>query len=105
MGSRSELKGLKKIKSSNIRKRKIFTMYDYTLWGLMQRKIKEFLQRHACDLCDVVFQCDHDSDAFLKTTGLRPFNRGRAYVLADIVAWANNKPAKVILHQMVLKHA
>lgn len=67
----NEIKSLKKIRTSNARERKIYTTYDYTLWSLIQDRIKEFLQGHGCDLHDVVFQYDHDSDAFLKTAGLR----------------------------------
>lgn len=87
----NKIKNLRKVRTRNTRKRKIYTTYDYTLWNLMQDRIKEFLQGHGCDLHDVVFQCDHDSDAFLKTAGLGRSYKGHAYVLSDIVAWANNK--------------
>lgn len=82
----NEIKNLKKVRTSNARKRKVYRVYDYTLWRLIQNRIKEFLQGYGCDLHDVVFQCDHDSDAFLKTAGLGRSYKGHAYVLSDIVA-------------------
>lgn len=86
----NDLTNRKKIKSSNILKSRIFTTFNYTLWSLVQDSVKEFLKKHNYDIHDVVFQCDHDSDTFVKTMGLRSSYKGHAYVLSDIVAWANN---------------
>ena len=75
----------------NIRKRRIYEACYYALWMLIQNKVKKFLQMHGCAVSDVVFQCDGDSEAFLKTVGLRHSKKGHAYYLSDIVAWANNR--------------
>ena len=53
--------------------------------------ILKFLIKHKCELSDVVFKCDSDCRQFIKGNGLRPANVGDAHILADIVAWANNR--------------
>lgn len=100
----SEIKNMRKSRSSNTQSKRIFTVFNYVLWGVMQDRIKEFLQGHRHDLHDVVFQCDHDSEDFLKTAGLRHSYKGHAYMVSDIVAWANNRgiePAGVISDNLV----
>lgn len=84
------IKRINATRAKNVRKRKIFTTCYYIMWALVQDHVKSFLRKHRCDAHDVVFQCDGDSEAFLKTVGLRPGYKGRAHSLADIVAWANN---------------
>ena len=75
----------------NVRKRRIFRIGHYVMWTLVQDQIKKFLQLHKCDTTDVVFQCDGDSVAFLKTAGLKRSHKGHAHSLSDMVVWANNR--------------
>ena len=54
-------------------------------------KIKAFVTKHGNALSDVVFQCDSNCGRFAKDGGLNHKDADDAHMLADIVAWANNK--------------
>ena len=40
------------------------------------------------------FQCDSDSEMFLKTAGLKRTHKGQAHSLSDVVAWAKQQRGK-----------
>ena len=64
--------------------------YHYLLWRAVRVHIEEFLRQHRYEMSDVVFQCDGDCKDFIKDVGLQHIGEGSAYMLADIVAWANS---------------
>ena len=82
---------LKLSKSKHISKQRAFKESYYVIWSQIQDSIMSFLQRHNCDIYDVVFQCDGDMRGFFKTIGLQYAYKGDAYVISDILAWANNR--------------
>ena len=84
------IKNTRSGRSRNVRKSRIFATCYYVMWMHMQDQIKSFLQSLQCDIHDVAFQCDSDSEMFLKTAGLRRTHKGQAHSLSDVVAWANN---------------
>ena len=86
-----EIRSIKRSKAGMIGKKRVFVTCYYALWRMIQEQIKAFLQKHRCDIHDVVFQCDSDSDEFLKIAGLKRSYKDNAHTLSDIVAWANNK--------------
>ncbi len=81
----------RRIKQKNISSEKIFRMYNNILMYEIRESIVDFLSKHNHALSDIVFQCDQDCLNFAKDTGLRYTEVGDAHMLADIVAWANNK--------------
>ena len=80
----------KRIKQ-NVSKAKIYRAYHYLLLRHVRAQIETFLGKHGNALSDVVFECDMDCVNFAKDAGLKHTQRGDAYVLSDIVAWANNR--------------
>ena len=85
------VKKLSKIKHKNISNGKIYRTYDYLLFQELREMILGFLIKHKYGLSDIIFECDSDCIRFVKSSGLKPTNAGDAHMLADIVAWANNR--------------
>lgn len=92
-------------RTKNIRTDRMFTACYYVIWMHIQDQIKAFLQSHRCDIHNVVFQCDGDSEIFLKTVGLKRAYKGQAHSLSDAVAWANNngKEPRGVISQNLTK--
>lgn len=72
-------------------KKNIFRAYDYLLCKHIREITIAFLVKHDQTLSDIVFQCYSDCRDFIKINALRHDNVGDAYMLADMVAWPNNK--------------
>ena len=86
-----KIKKLKIVKGKKITKIQIFRTYHYVLLKQLREKIEKFLINHNFAITDIVFQCDGDCRRFLKDNGLQHADEGDAYMLSDIVAWANNR--------------
>jgi len=84
-------KQVRRIRRKNIPNRRFFRAYNYMLWNRMQERVTEFLNRHGHALADVVFQCDSDCRIFVLENGLRCTDGRDAHMLADLVAWSNNR--------------
>jgi len=84
-------KQMRRIRHRNIPNQRLFRAYHYILWNKMQERITEFLNRHGHALPDVVFQCDSDCRSFILENGLRCTDGRDAHMLADLVAWSNNR--------------
>lgn len=76
---------------SNIYRRRISKMINYMTFMEIRPRIVNYLAARGCSLTDVIFQCDSDCVMFLKQNSLRTAARGDAYIVSDIVAWANNR--------------
>lgn len=85
----------KKLKKQNRYRRmggkKIWIVFNRLLLYEIREKIIPFTNSHGYALTDVAFQCDGDCRYFAKDNGLRYADEGRAYMLSDAVAWANNR--------------
>lgn len=81
---------MQRIRRRNLSKSRIFKYVHYKTFVAMQPRITDYLAAHGCSLSDIAFQCDMDCAMFLKQNGLRSSQRGGAYVISDIVAWANS---------------
>lgn len=77
-------------KRRNVLKGKIHNYVDRKTFMNIRPIIVDYLAARRCSLPDVIFQCDADCIRFLKQNGLRNSYKGRAHVIADIVAWANS---------------
>ncbi len=82
----------------------IFHIYNTTLLYNIRNRLDTFVNQHNYSLTEILFQCDMDCKKFLKDSGLHNDNEGLAYILSDLVAWANNRnkePAGVISIDLV----
>ena len=68
---------------------KLLRAFHYLVWRALRNYAEKFLHQHSCGVDEVVFQCDGDCRDFAKDLGWRHGHEGSAYMLADIVAWAN----------------
>ena len=88
-------KVIKKIKemkkNKNIGHQKIMRVYNHLLMYHLREKITLFLNKHNYSMSEVIFQCDSDCVNFVKDNNLRHTHAGDAHMLADIVAWGNNR--------------
>ncbi len=71
--------------------KKFYQTCNYILFKQIRPKIEEFLIKYNCTIHDVTFQCDGDCMNLAKDVGLRYGAAGNVHMLADIVAWANNR--------------
>ncbi len=74
---------------------KIFQLFNYAVWELLEDQIRAFVKKHGCELQDIQFECDSDCRRFVKDLGHNPVSRGYAYVVADMVGIANNWGIKI----------
>ena len=70
---------------------KIWIAYNRLLLSALRDKITSFVNKHNHSIVDVPFQCDADCRSFIKENGLQHAVQGGAYMLSDILAWANNR--------------
>ncbi len=83
---------LKKIKGMNYNDiAKFHVGYNRMLFKYIRPYIENFLIKHNCTIHDVVFQCDGDCVNLAKDIGVKHDMAGNVHMLADIVAWANNR--------------
>ena len=78
-------------KSKNTQKKKILKMYHYVLFRFLKEKIEDFAIGHGVPITDVYFECDQDCLNMIRDAGLKHGEEGDAHMLADAIAWANNK--------------
>ena len=72
-------------------KGKIFRTYNYVLIQEIKKIIEKFLVGQGKSVTEIIFQCDKDSDPFIKAGGLKLQRKGAAYRISDYIAWCNNK--------------
>ena len=72
-------------------RKRIYRTYDHLLYTHIQEKIKAFAVKHHHDIDEILFQCDQDCLDFVKSNGLKFDRPGSTHMLADIVAWSNNR--------------
>ena len=68
---------------------KLLRTYNYLVRRAICDDVEKFLRQHRCEVGEVIFQCDGDCRGFVKDVGWHHGAEGSAYMLADIVAWAN----------------
>ena len=86
----NEITEMRKVKKLRIPDKKIYSTYHYLLAYHIRQRITGFLVMHNQDVSSMIFECDGDCRRFLNESGLHNTNGGNAYMLSDIVAWANN---------------
>jgi len=86
----NEIAEMRKVKKMRIQRKKIYSTYHYLLAYHIRQRTTEFLVMHNQDVSSMTFECDGDCRRFLNESGLHNTNGGNAYMLSDIVAWANN---------------
>ena len=70
---------------------KIYKAYHFLVWRRIRDRIEEFLRHHDCEVRSIRFQCDADCRDFTRDVGWQYVDGGPAYMLADVVAWANSR--------------
>ena len=71
-------------------KQSIRRHFGYLLWGRMRSIIEPFAAAHKCEVRDIVVQCDSDMRDTVNAWGMNVRAKGKAYELADAVAWCNS---------------
>lgn len=87
----NNIKNKRKVKHQNIPTSKIISKYNKLVMHYMEKRIMTFLNNNGYTLSDIIFQCDQDCLKFAKDNGLRHTDTDSTHILADIVAWANNR--------------
>lgn len=63
--------------------------FDYLVLKSIRPIIAPFLVSHGCEISDVIMQCDSDMVKTGRNWQMETSDRGRAYEIADVVAWFN----------------
>lgn len=71
--------------------KKIMRKYHYLHLKSVRGRLDKFLNGHGYALASLAVECDSDCKGFAADIGLRPAEPGHAYLVADAVAWANNR--------------
>ena len=88
---------LTRMRSKNSRMPRINVHKSFeTYWfRLFRSDLESFTARFRTNLAEVMIQADADMNPTLKCWGMASTYKGRAYELADAVAWFNQKGAKI----------
>jgi len=83
--------------SRRMSKSRVHKQFDYLLLRKIRHIIETFAYARGCEIKDIVMQCDPDMSKTGANWRVRTADGGRAYELADAVAWCNE-------HGRRLKH-
>lgn len=72
-------------------KKRIYRAYDHILYRRIKDTFKIFSKQYNDDVDKIIFQCDNGCRDFIKNNGLTCGTPDDAHMLADIVAWSNNR--------------
>lgn len=86
----AKLRGQPKRKRRFVSNKKLSRTYNSLMWNQLRDHVEPFLQIHNFELHRLYIQCDIDCKDFVNDRGLRRASPGPAYMLADILAWANS---------------
>ena len=77
----------------NIDKERIHNTFDNVLLSLFQNKISEFIRKYGNTSNWIGLNVQHDPDTTfaLNRWKMIPVKKGKAYELADVVAWCNER--------------
>ena len=76
-------------------KKTVHKNFDNQLLDLIRGDHKQFLDRYGCGFHDVCVQTDADMSNTISHWSMKRGIKGRAYELADIMAWYNQKGIRV----------
>lgn len=71
--------------------KKLSRAYHALVRNYLRDPLERFLRQHDCEADQLDFQCDFDCNRFVDDCGWTRSSPGPAHVLADILAWANNR--------------
>lgn len=75
---------------------KILRTYNYVVMQKVKKYLEEFVMKHHISITDIVIQCEKDCIPFAKAGSLKyKYEKGKAYRLADIIAYCNNKKLRI----------
>jgi len=75
--------------SRHMSKSRIHKQFDYLLFRKIRDIVEPFAYERGCEIKDIVMQCDSDMSKTGVNWRMRTADGGRAYDLADAVAWCN----------------
>ncbi|MDE1826975.1 MAG: hypothetical protein KGH83_05235 [Thaumarchaeota archaeon] len=83
----------------------IFQHFDVKLFDSIQAKIQTILDMYGIMKRDLLVECEGDMRATIRVWRMNLGKRGRAYELADAIAWCcnNNKKVKGIIKKDLVK--
>ena len=84
-----------RFQARNTSKVKLYKHFDYLLFRKIRDTIESFVFPRKCDLGDVVMQCDSDMVRTGTNWKIRTVDRGKAYEIADIIAWCNMRKIRI----------
>lgn len=76
-------------------KKIIHKNFDKHLFNLIKKDLEEFVNPYKYEIQEISVQTDDDMKYTIKIFGMNHKIRGRAYELADVVAWFNQKRIKI----------
>ena len=78
-----------RFQARNMPKVKLYRHFDYLLFRKIRDTIESFAFPRRCDLDDIIMQCDSDMVRTGTNWKMHTVDRGKAYEIADVVAWCN----------------
>lgn len=76
-------------------KEKIFKHFDYLLLKKFKVPLEEYTYKKRTSISDIVVQCDSDMTYTVDNWRMKKESKGRAFELADAVAWCNEKDRSI----------
>jgi len=83
----------------------IFQHFDTELFRRIKPKLQNIIDKRGLRKRDLIVECENDMSATIQTWGMTTTGRGRAYELADAIAWCcnNDKRVKGIIKMDLVK--
>ena len=84
-----------RIKIRNTPKAKPYMHFDYLLFRKIRDMVESFAFPRKCGLEDIAMQCDSDMSKTGANWKMNTVNKGKAYEIADAIAWCNQHDIKI----------
>ena len=82
-------------KSRQKSKSKLYRHFDYLLFREIKDLTEPFAFQRRCEAKDITMQCDSDMVRTGKNWGMNTSDKGKAYEIADALAWCNEHGIKI----------
>lgn len=70
-------------------KSKIYEIFDKIFFSYFRKYLETFVKSHSSEIPGLNVQCDADMDKTIRRLNMQPTQRGKAYEMADAIAWLN----------------
>ena len=89
------IKNHKKFRDSQLTKKNLHKNFDGHLLQFFKQELENFITPFGIQINELIIQTDDDMKNTIKNWNMKNTYKGRAYELADAVAWCNQKGTKI----------